>query len=107
MSAKKTTPSRSPASTAWRPRAGSGSRPTPFSGALFAFGNRARMAINVLVSEVHRLDGHPGTHVRRDVDHRAAQNALHSASRPAKPSPRSSTRLFAPRASAISTTHVG
>jgi hypothetical protein len=25
--------------------------PTPFSGALFAFGNRARMAINVLVYE--------------------------------------------------------
>jgi hypothetical protein len=67
---------------------------------------RGRQAVDA-GAEVHWLDGHPGTHVRRDVDQRAAQNALHSAGRPAKPSPRSSTRPFAPRASAVSTTHVG
>lgn len=41
------------------------------------------------------------------IAHRATQNALHSAGGPARPSPRSSTRIFAPRASAISTTHAG
>jgi hypothetical protein len=39
---------------------------------------RGRQAVDA-GAEVHRLDGHPGTHVRRDAGHRAAQNALHSA----------------------------
>jgi hypothetical protein len=56
-------------------------------------------------AEVDRLHGHQDAHLRRDLDHHAAQNALHIAGRPASASPLSSTRIFAPRALAISTTH--
>jgi hypothetical protein len=56
-------------------------------------------------AEVDRLDGHQDAHVRRDLDHHALQKAWHSAGKPASAPPRSCSRIVAPRALAISTTH--
>jgi len=43
--------------------------------------------------------------VRRELDHHAAQNALHRAGKLTSPLPLNSTRIFAPRALASSITH--